>query len=127
MATNVRTWLLAQFRSALGTGWQLTPYDEELTPSRKTVMFFRSSVVPSPEAPGSGYLDNTVTLYVATAKQVGPKALDGLDAALDDVIVALHGIHNAVFVSATYKVLGETVPAFEVQVTVTSNITSTES
>lgn len=127
MATNVRLWLKDQLRAQLGTGWQLTPYDEQLTPSRKTVMFFRSSVVPSPEAPGSGFLDNTVTLYVATAKQVGPGALDTLDAALDAVVVALHEIHNAVFVSATYKVLNETVPVFEVQVEVVSNITSTES
>ncbi|MCB7135358.1 hypothetical protein [Cellulosimicrobium marinum] len=124
---NVRLWLMDQLRASLGTSWLLMPYDQEFTPSRKTVMFFRSSVVPSPDAPGSGYLDNRVTLYVATSNQVGPKALDALDVALDEVIVALHGVHNAVFVSATYQVLNEKVPVFMVQAEVVSNIKPTTS
>lgn len=125
-ANNVRLWLRDQLRAQLGTGWQLTPYDQELTPSRKTVMLFRSQVIPTPEAP-RGSQTHTITLYVATAKQVGPDALDTLDAALDAVLVALHQIKNVRWTSAEYQVLSETIPVFKVQVEVPANIQSTES
>ena len=118
---NVRTWL----RDELATHLDLLPYDKELTPSQRTVMFFRSLVVPAPAAPLGAQM-HTITLYVATAKQVGPDALDALDEALDDVLVALHKIHNVVARSATYKILGETVPTFEVLVDVPANITNTQ-
>lgn len=122
---NVRTWLRDELDTQLGDEWLLLPYDQELTPSQRTVMFFRSSVVPAPSAPLGAQM-HTITLYVATAKQVGPDALDALDEALDDVLVALHRIHNVVARSATYKILGETVPTFEVLVDVPANIAYTQ-
>lgn len=122
---NPRTWLRDQLTTHLGPEWLLLPYDKDLTPNRPTVMFFRSRVVPAPEAP-RGAQTHTFTLYVATAKQLGPKALDALDDALDDVLVALFKIRNVVARSATYKILGETVPCFEVLVDVPSKITETE-
>lgn len=122
---NVRTWLRDELAARLEDGWLLLPYDTKLTPAQRTVMFFRSRVVPTPEAP-RGSQTHTITLYVATAAQVGPDALDDLDDALDDVLVALFKIRNVVARSATYKILGETVPCFEVLVDVPSKITETE-
>lgn len=122
---NVRTWLRDELATRLDDGWLLLPYDVELTPAQPTVMFFRSAVVPTPEAP-RGAQTHTITLYVATAAQIGPDALDELDVALDDVLVALFEIPNVVARSATYKILGGTVPSFEVLVDVPATITDTE-
>ena len=122
---NLRTWLETGLKAELD-GWTLVTYDQQITPSGPTVMFFRSSVVPTPEAP-DGHMTHTVTLYVATAKQVGPDALDALDVALDAVLIALYALKNVTWTSATYKVLNDTVPAFEVLVQVPSNIVATES
>jgi hypothetical protein len=122
---NMRTWLQDGLATELGDGWTLIPFDKQITPSGRTVMFYRSSVIPTPEAP-DGHMTHTVTLYVATAKQVGSDALDALDAALDDVLVALYALHNVTWTTATYKVLNDTVPVFEVQVQVPSNIVATE-
>jgi hypothetical protein len=123
---NLRTWLEAGLKTGLGAGWTLITYDSQITPSGPTVMFFRSSVIPTPEAP-DGHMTHTITLYVGTAKQVGPDALDALDVALDDVLIALYAIQNVTWTSARYKVLNDTVPVFEVQVQVPSNIVATES
>lgn len=122
---NLRRWLETGLDAELGEGWTLITYDQQITPSGPTVMFFRSSVIPTPEAP-DGAMTHTVTLYVGTAKQVGPAALDALDAALDAVLIALYAIKNVIWTSATYKVLNDTVPVFEVQVQVPSNIVATE-
>lgn len=124
--TNMRTWLVDGLKTELDAGWTFITYDSQITPSGLTVMFFRSSVIPTPEAP-DGHMTHTVTLYVATAKQVGSAALDALDVALDDVLVALYALKNVIWTSATYKVLNETVPVFEVLVQVPSNIVATES
>lgn len=127
MASNVRTWLMEQMEPSL-PGYVFMPWDTGFTPSVPTVMFYRSQVVPAPEAPESGYLVNTVTLYVAVSTGLeGSDALDALDVALDDVTVALHGVHNAVMQSATYQVLNDTVPCFQVLVEVVSNIKPTTS
>lgn len=122
---NVRTWLRDQLAANLDDTWLLLPYDKDLTPAQPTVMFFRTQVVPTPEAP-RGAQTHTITLYVATAKQVGPDALDTLDDALDDVLVALFKTPNVVARSATYKVLADVAPCFEVLVDVPTNITDTE-
>lgn len=124
--TNMRTWLEAGLKTELDDGWTLITYDSQITPSGRTVMFFRSSVIPTPEAPDT-HMTHTVTLYVATAKQVGSAALDALDVALDDVLVALYALTNVTWTQATYKVLNDTVPVFEVLVQVPSNIVATES
>lgn len=122
---NPRTWLRDQLTTHLGPGWLLIPHDKDLIPAQKTVMFFRTRVVPAPEAP-RGAQTHTFTLYVATPKQLGPAALDDLDDALDDVLLALFKIPNVVARSATYKILDETVPCFEVLVDVPTKITETE-
>jgi len=123
--TNMRTWLEAGLKTQLGTtGWTFITYDSEIVPSGRTVMFYRSSVIPTPEAP-DGHMTHTITLYVATAKQVGSAALDALDVALDDVLIALYALKNVTWTSARYKVLNDTVPVFEVLVQVPSNIVAT--
>ena len=68
--TNMRTWLEAGLKAELGvdTGWTLITYDSSLTPSGPTVMFFRSSVVPTLQAP-NGAMTHTITLYVAELTQ----------------------------------------------------------
>lgn len=123
--TNMRTWLEAGLEAELDDGWTFITYDSSVTPAGLTVMFYRSSVVPTPEAPDT-HMTHTITLYVATAKQVGSAALDALDVALDDVLVALYALKNVTWTSATYKVLNDTVPVFEVLVQVPSNIRATE-
>lgn len=111
--------------AALGDGWALIPYDTQVTPSGKTVMFYRSTVEQTPEAP-MGSWQHEITLYVATAKQVGPDALDALDEALDEVLVALYEADGIAWSTATYKVLFETIPAFEVKVQVWTNVAPTQ-
>lgn len=122
--TNIRTWLEAGLEAELDDGWTFITYDSSVAPSGLTVMFYRSSVVPTPEAP-DGHMTHTITLYVATAKQVGSAALDALDVALDAVLVALYALKNVTWTSARYKVLNDTVPVFEVLVQVPSNIVAT--
>uniref|UniRef100_UPI003F491410 hypothetical protein n=1 Tax=Promicromonospora sp. CA-291202 TaxID=3240016 RepID=UPI003F491410 len=121
----MRTWLEAGLDAELDDGWTFITYDSQITPAGLTVMFFRSRVVPTPEAPDT-HMTHTITLYVATAKQVGSAALDALDVALDAVLVALYALKNVTWTSATYKVLNDTVPVFEVLVQVPSNIVATE-
>lgn len=123
-ATNVRTWLRDQIADAL-PGYDLITYDTGFVPSGPTVMFYRSRLVYAPEAPRSGYLVNTITLYVATDQQTGPDALDALDVVLDEVWLALHPVHNAVVTEAEYQVLNDTVPCFRLLVEVTSSIRPT--
>lgn len=122
--TNIRKWIETGLKTELDDGWTFITYDSSVTPSGQTVMFYRSSVVPTEEAP-DGHMTHTITLYVATAKQVGSAALDALDVALDAVLVALYALKNVTWTSATYKVLNDTVPVFEVLVQVPSNIVAT--
>ncbi len=124
--TGPRQWLVEQLTPLL-PGYRLVPWDNVPTVSDRTVIFYRSRVAQSPEAP-LGSFDHSITLYVATPKTVGEAALDDLDDALDDVLLALLKVTGVTWSDATYKVLGDPAvqPAFEISVTVRTQLPEEE-
>lgn len=117
MATPARTYLADALTTALGDTWRIVPWDENPTVAGPTVLLYRTSVAPTPEAP-SGSWSHEFTLHVAGPRQIAGEALDELDGLLDDVLIALHGVPGVLWTGAEYGTLGGTVPSFKVTATV---------
>jgi hypothetical protein len=110
---NGRQFLDEVFNTALPDGWRVIPYDDSPVISELTVMFHRASARALPQAP-SGTWESTMTIYVLTPKQDGEPALDALDDALDVVLMVLDGVDGLTWSEATYTVLADTYPTFQI-------------
>jgi hypothetical protein len=114
---DARTYLADELAERLDDGWRVIPWDDKPTLNGPTVLFYRSQVVQTPEAP-TGSWSHTMTGFVASARQLDAPALDELDALLDAVLIALHDIPGVLWLQADYVTLADTYPAFKILVRV---------
>lgn len=111
--STARDYLAEHLAEELGAEWRIIPWDDNPTVTEPTVLFFRSAVEPTPEAP-LGSWTHDMTLYVVGPRQEGQPALDAVDGLLDDVLTALHNIPGVLWSNAEYQTLRDTYPAFKV-------------